>query len=87
MAVPLPLRVPVPRVVDPSLNVTAPVGMPPVLVTVALKVTELPYADGLADDIGTLVVVDDKPTLRVPEPVLPKKLVPCAGVNVAVKVC
>jgi hypothetical protein len=53
----VPSSVPVPRVVVPSLNVTVPVGMPPALVTVALKVTELPYADGLADDVGVFVVV------------------------------
>ncbi len=76
---------PVPRVVAPSLNVTVPVAVDGV--TVALKVTELPYVDGFADDDTTLVAVDDRPTLRLPEPVLPKKLVPCAGVNVAVKVC
>lgn len=46
MAVP-PDKVPVPRVVAPSLNVTVPVGVPPVLVTVAVKVTKPPYVDGL----------------------------------------
>ena len=37
-----PDRVPLPRVVDPSLNVTVPVGTAPLPVTVAVKVTELP---------------------------------------------
>ena len=40
----------VPRTVEPSLKVTFPVGEPePELgVTVAVKVTELPWIDGLA---------------------------------------
>ena len=38
VALPL-LSVPVPRVVDPSLKVTVPVGVPPLEVTVAVKVT------------------------------------------------
>jgi hypothetical protein len=37
------------------MNVTVPVA--PVPVTIAVKVTELPYVDGLADDDMTLVVV------------------------------
>jgi len=37
------LRVPVPRAVAPSLKVTVPVGgVAPVVVTVAVKVTEVP---------------------------------------------
>jgi len=40
VAIPLPLRVPVPSVAAPSLNVTVPVGVPPELVTVAVKVTD-----------------------------------------------
>jgi hypothetical protein len=54
LAVPLD-KAPVPRVVVPSMNVTVPVA--PATVTVAVKVTELPYADGLKDDT-TPVVVD-----------------------------
>jgi hypothetical protein len=49
------VRVPVPRTVVPSLNVTVPVAPAPV--TVAVKVTALPYTDGLRDD-ATPVVVD-----------------------------
>jgi len=52
-AVPL-LIVPVPRVVVPSLNVTVPVAVDGV--TVAVNVTEEPYADGFAED-ATVVVV------------------------------
>jgi hypothetical protein len=54
VAVP-PLRVPVPSVVLPSLNVTVPVAAEGV--TVAVNVTDTPYADGFADD-ATPVVVD-----------------------------
>ena len=40
VATPLPFNVPVPRVVEPSLNVTVPVGpLPEVGVTVAVNVT------------------------------------------------
>jgi len=54
---PLPLRVPVPIVVAPFLNVTVPVGVPgpPVLETVAVNVTDWPEHDGLLPD-ETLVV-------------------------------
>lgn len=41
-----PLSVPVPRAVVPSLNVTVPVGVPDVAVTVAVKVTAWSKADG-----------------------------------------
>ena len=45
MATPLLLSVPVPRVVEPSLKVTVPVGVPAPArsgVTVAVKVTDWP---------------------------------------------
>src|SRR2546429_8941009 len=50
---------PVPRVLDPSLKVTVPVGVPaPGLfaVTVAVKVTDCPDTDGLADELTHVVV-------------------------------
>jgi hypothetical protein len=50
-----PDRVPLPRVVDPSLNVTVPVGTAPLPVTVAVKVTELPYVDVGKDDTTVIV--------------------------------
>ncbi len=53
VAVPL-LNVPVPRVVLPSLNVTVPVAVEGV--TMAVNVTEEPYADGFAEE-ATVVVV------------------------------
>lgn len=52
-----PLSVPVPNVFVPSLNVTVPVGVPPALVTVAVKVTDCPKTEGLADEVTVVVVV------------------------------
>ena len=51
--------VPVPSVVEPSLNVTVPVGVPTpgdVAVTVDVKVTGWPDTDGLTDDASAVVV-------------------------------
>ena len=45
---------PVPSVVLPSVNVTVPVA--DVGVTAAVKVTDEPYADGLADEASVTVV-------------------------------
>ena len=49
MALP-PLRVPVPMATVPSLRVTLPVGVPPVELTAALKVTAAPKVDGFNDE-------------------------------------
>ena len=60
MAWPELSRVPVPRVFAPSLKVTVPVGMPvPGLfaVTVAVKVTDCPDTDGLAEELTNVVVL------------------------------
>ena len=60
VAIPLPFRFPVPRTVKPSRNVTVPVGIPEpgmLAVTVAVKVTDWPNADGLAEDTTVEVVV------------------------------
>lgn len=51
VALPL-LRVPVPNVVEPFLKVTVPVGVPPLEVTVAVKVTDLPEVDGLREEVS-----------------------------------
>ena len=53
----LPLSVPDPRVVAPSLKVTVPVGVPPDEVTVAVKVTAVPYVDGFKDETNEIAVV------------------------------
>src|SRR5437660_3676 len=53
-------RVPVSRVLRPSLKVTVPVGVPPpglFAVTVAVKVTACPDTEGLAEELRTVVVV------------------------------
>src|SRR5262249_22550987 len=52
----LPWRVRVPSVVEPSLKVTVPVGVPPVLVTVAVNVTDWVSALGFTDDTTVVVV-------------------------------
>lgn len=50
-------RVPVPRVVLPSLKVTVPVGvLAPDVVTVAVKVTESPKFEGFKLDTTAVVV-------------------------------
>ena len=41
----------------PTVNVTVPVGMPAVEVTLAVKVTVLPITDGFADDTKVVTVV------------------------------
>lgn len=51
-----PDRVPVPRVVDPSLNVTVPVGVPPIPLTWAVKVTDAPEVDGFSEEVTVVVV-------------------------------
>jgi hypothetical protein len=57
VATPLPLRVPVPIVVAPSLKVTVPVGVPlagAVAVTVAVKVTFWPTTLGFASELSAV---------------------------------
>ena len=54
------LKVPVPSVVAPSLNVTVPVGVPlpgATTATVAVNVTDCPKTDGFADEITIVVVL------------------------------
>src|SRR5216117_2583887 len=60
VAWPEPFRVPVPRVLEPSLKVTVPVGVPApglLAVTVAVKVTDCPDTDGLAEELTSVVVL------------------------------
>lgn len=54
------VRVPVPRVVVPSRNVTVPVGVPVAgmtAATVAVNVTDVPSPAGLRDDVSVTVGV------------------------------
>jgi hypothetical protein len=55
-----PDSVPVPSVVAPSLKVTVPVGVPlpgATTLTVAVNVTDCPYAEGLPDVLTPVVVL------------------------------
>ena len=59
VAIPEPSKVPVPSVVNPSMNVTIPVGMPEpgaTTVIVAVNVTDWPNTDGLAEEATDEVV-------------------------------
>lgn len=59
VAWPETLSVPVPSVVEPSLKVTLPVGVPApgdVTVTVAVNVTDWPNTEGFADEATAVVV-------------------------------
>ena len=44
--------------VAPSVNVTVPTGTPPVEVTVAVKVTEVPELEGLGDEVNAVAVLE-----------------------------
>ena len=57
------LRVPVPNVVLPSLNVTVPVAANGV--TVAVKVTELPYVEGFDEEVSVTEEEDFPNTIPV----------------------
>ena len=76
MALP-PVSVLLPRVVEPSLKVTVPVGVPlpgAPAETVAVKVTDWPKTEGFADD-ATEVVVASLVTVSVrTDDALPVKL-------------
>jgi hypothetical protein len=39
------------------VNCTVPVGVPPLLVTVAVNVTDWPTVDGFTDDVTAVVVL------------------------------
>jgi hypothetical protein len=76
---PVVLSVPWPMLVEPSENVTVPVGLaiavlPGLLTdTVAVNVTACPDADGFTEDT-TMVAVPALPTVSVMFPVLLRKL-------------
>jgi hypothetical protein len=57
VAPPLVLSVPCPILVPPSEKITMPVGFPgAVLLTVAVKVTPWPHADGLAEATSAVLL-------------------------------
>ena len=56
VATPLLLSVPLPSNVAPSLKLTAPVAVPAVQATVAVKVTAWPEEDGLGAQVKAVVV-------------------------------
>lgn len=56
VACPPAFRAPVPIVVEPSRKATLPVGVAPVPVTAAVKVTLCPAADGLTEESRVVVV-------------------------------
>ncbi len=58
-----PLSVALPKISSPSLKVTVPVA--PVPETVAVKVTDCPQTEGLAEERMAVVVVDASVTLIV----------------------
>jgi hypothetical protein len=63
------------RTVVSSLKVTVPVGVPPPLETVAVKVTDCPKVDGFCEEL-TAVVVSALLTVCVTLPLLALKLPP-----------
>ena len=70
--------------VAPSWNVTVPVGVTS-SVTVAVKVTEAPSLEGLADDETAVVVALSALTVYVVVPVDPAYPLPAVGVNTALR--
>jgi len=51
----------------PRLKVTSPVAAPRLDVTLAVKLTELPYVDGFWEDVTVVEVVNCRPTaIRCP---------------------
>ena len=74
VALPL-LSVPVPSVVDPSLKVTVPVGVPPLDVTVAVNFTEAPKVDGFSEDVTEVELAAALTVCVSTAEVLPLKLV------------
>src|SRR5260370_42541894 len=73
---PLPLSVPVARVVEPSVNVTVPDGvLEPVPVTVAVKVTVWPKTDGFDEALTAVLLLLPLTVCVIAAEVLVAKLV------------
>ena len=73
VAWPVPSRVEVPKVVLPSLKVTVPVGVPPLEVTAAVKVTDWLNTEGLAEELTVVVVAKALCTVCTTLPLLEAK--------------
>ena len=71
VATPEAFKFTLPNSIAPSLKSTEPVGVPLPPVTVAVKVTELPYTDGLADEVT--MVDDGEPVVTFKVPAVPVK--------------
>src|SRR5260370_21200807 len=86
---PVPSRVPLPRVLEPSLKVTVPVGSPPpgaLAVTVAVNVTGWLYTEGFAEALTTAVVASLVTTCGEPASLPLLFAQPLAPVKAAVRV-
>jgi hypothetical protein len=57
VAVPLVRVTGVPKFAPSTVNCTVPVGVPALLVTVAVNVTDCPTVEGFTDDVTAVVVV------------------------------
>src|SRR5216683_2348335 len=91
VAMPEESSTPVPRLVAPSRNVTVPVGVPAGELTVAVKVTGWPNADGFAEDTRAVVVTGLITVNLAPLEVAPPSVLTChwtvgGGVPVAAAV-
>ncbi len=54
VALPEEFRLALPSLVEPSKKVTAPVGAPPLPLTLAVRVSEPPALDGFAPDVSVV---------------------------------
>ena len=73
-----PLRLCVDTTVELSLNVTVPVGVPPLDVTVAVKLTDWPNVDGFTEETRAVEVEACFTVCVRAGEVLPEKLPPPA---------
>ena len=69
----VPSRVEVPNVEEPSLNVTIPVGTPPLDVTAAVKVSDWLNTEGLVEELTVVVVAKALCTVCTVLPLLAAK--------------
>jgi hypothetical protein len=77
VAIPDPFNTNVPSIVDPSVNLTVPVGVRPAEFTVTVNVTDWLSVEGFNDEVtAVLVVVDTTPWLNTGEVLALKLLSP-----------